>query len=50
MNLEEIELKAKSFFEFPTPKEDHVTTTSAILFAKHILEYADRRRRNSERI
>lgn len=41
MNLEEIRAKADSFFEFPTENKDHVTTTSAILFARHILEFSD---------
>lgn len=41
MNLDEIKAKADTFFEFPTANRDHVTTTSAILFARHILEYAD---------
>ena len=41
MNFDDIKIKAESFFEFPTENRDHVTTTSAILFARHILEYAD---------
>ena len=41
MNLKEIEAQAEKFFEFPTANKDHVTTTSAILFARHILEFAD---------
>lgn len=41
MNLDEIKAKADTFFEFPIANRDHVTTTSAILFARHILEYAD---------
>lgn len=41
MDLDEIKAKADSFFEFPTENRDHVTTASAILFARHILEYAD---------
>lgn len=38
MNLSKIEEKAESFFEFPTDNKDHVTTTSAILFAWHCCE------------
>ena len=34
MTREEIEAKAATFFEFPTDNKDHVTTTSAILFAE----------------
>lgn len=33
MTFEEMKTKADSFFEFPTESRDHVTTTSAILFA-----------------
>lgn len=33
MTFEETKTKADSFFEFPTENKDHVTTTSAILFA-----------------
>lgn len=40
MTLDEIKVKADLFFEFPTEKRDHVTTTSAMLFARHILEFA----------
>lgn len=41
MTIDEIKAKAESFFEFPTENKDHVTTTSAVLFARHILEFAD---------
>lgn len=34
MTLEHIEQKAETFFEFPTANKDHVTTTSAVLFAR----------------
>ena len=35
MKLEQIKVKADLFFDFPTDNKDHVTTTSAILFARH---------------
>lgn len=33
MTFEEMKAKADEFFEFPTANKDHVTTTSAVLFA-----------------
>jgi hypothetical protein len=33
MTFEEMKTKADSFFDFPTENRDHVTTTSAVLFA-----------------
>lgn len=33
MRFEEMKAKADEFFEFPTANKDHVTTTSAVLFA-----------------
>lgn len=33
MTFEDMKTKADSFFEFPTENRDHVTTTSAVLFA-----------------
>lgn len=38
MTLEEIQKEVEAFFEFPTVDKDHVTTTSAILFARHCVE------------
>lgn len=43
MTLEQIEQKAETFFGFPTPNKDHVTTTSAILFARECVK-AERER------
>ena len=33
MTFDEMKAKAGLFFEFPTENRDHVTTTSAVLFA-----------------
>ena len=41
MTLDEIKVKADSFFEFPTENKDHVTTTSALLFARECCTDAD---------
>ena len=40
MTLEQIQEKADSFFEFPTENKDHVTTTSAVLFARECCKEA----------
>lgn len=37
MNLEELRKLADSFFEWPTEDRTHVTLTSALLFAQHVL-------------
>ena len=41
MTLEQIQEKADSFFEFPTKNRDHVTTTSALLFARECCKDSD---------
>ena len=41
MTLDEIKVKADLFFEFPTKNKDHVTTTSALLFASECCKDAD---------
>lgn len=38
MTLDDIGKQAEAFFEFPTENRDHVTTTSCMLFARHIAE------------
>ena len=40
MTLEQIQEKADSFFDFPTENKDHVTTTSAVLFARECCKEA----------
>lgn len=40
MTLDDIGKQAEEFFEFPTENRDHVTTTSCVLFARHIAEQA----------
>ena len=37
MTLEELRKLADSFFEWPTEDRTHVTLTSALLFAQHVL-------------
>ena len=40
MNLEQIEAEAAEFFEWPNKDKKFVTTTSAILFARHCVGIA----------
>jgi hypothetical protein len=41
MTFDQTKAKADSFFEFPTDNKDHVTTTSAILFAMECAKDAE---------
>lgn len=38
MEIEELRKLAEEFFEWPTEDHNHVTLTSALLFAQHVLE------------
>lgn len=40
MTFEQLQKKADSFFEFPTVNKNHVTTTSAVLFALECVKEA----------
>lgn len=40
MEIEELRKLADSFFEWPTEDHNHVTLTSALLFAQHVLRMA----------
>ena len=40
VTFEDLEKRIDDFFEFPTANRDHVTTTSAILFAREEIKRA----------
>ena len=42
MTLDQIQQKAETFFEFPTANKDHVTTTSAVLFARECVSESEK--------